>query len=112
MRASVCLPVTDWRAAALHAASACYSAADACGFSAQGKMSAQGVPSTDCGAVRARSNVASPRSPILTTPWLPLMNMLSHFRSLWMIGGVCPAGSRRPSGSQYPLNRERCSGMA
>ena len=49
-----------------------------------------GVPSTDCGAVLARSSVASPRSPILTTPSLPLMKMLSHLRSRWMIGGEWP----------------------
>jgi len=50
----------------------------------------EGAPSTDCGAVRARSSVARPRSPILTTPWAPLMKMLSHFRSRWMMGGLWP----------------------
>lgn len=33
-------------------------------------------------------SVASPRSPILTDPVGPVMNMLSHLRSLWMIGGA------------------------
>ena len=37
-----------------------------------------GAPSTLCGAVRARSIVARPKSPIFTTPSLPLMKMLSH----------------------------------
>ena len=32
--------------------------------------------------------VASPRSPILTSPVVPLMKMLSHLRSRWMMGGV------------------------
>ena len=32
-------------------------------------------------------NVANPRSPILTDPVVPVMNMLSHFKSLCMIGG-------------------------
>ncbi len=50
----------------------------------------EAAPSTDCGAVRARSSVARPRSPILTTPWAPLMKMLSHFRSRWMMGGLWP----------------------
>lgn len=33
-------------------------------------------------------SVARPRSPILTEPVGPVMKMLSHLRSLWMIGGV------------------------
>lgn len=33
-------------------------------------------------------SVAKPRSPILTEPVGPVMKMLSHLRSLWMIGGV------------------------
>jgi hypothetical protein len=37
-------------------------------------------PSTDCGAVRARSSVARPRSPIFTMPCAPLMKMLSHLQ--------------------------------
>lgn len=36
----------------------------------------------------ARLSVASPRSPILTDPVGPVMKMLSHLRSLWMIGGA------------------------
>lgn len=35
-----------------------------------------------------RIKVASPRSPIFTEPVGPVMKMLSHFRSRWMIGGV------------------------
>jgi hypothetical protein len=41
-----------------------------------------GVPSTLCGVVRPRHSVARPRSPILTTPLVPLTKILSHFRSL------------------------------
>lgn len=33
-------------------------------------------------------SVASPRSPIFTNPVVPLMKILSHFKSLWIIGGV------------------------
>lgn len=36
----------------------------------------------------ARLSVASPKSPILTDPVGPVMKMLSHLRSLWMIGGA------------------------
>ena len=50
----------------------------------------QNLPSTLCGAVRARSMVAKPRSPILTTPSQPLMKMLSDLRSRWMMEGVWP----------------------
>lgn len=32
--------------------------------------------------------VAKPRSPILTEPVGPVMKMLSHLRSRWMMGGV------------------------
>lgn len=39
-------------------------------------------------AKEALLRVASPRSPILTEPVGPVMKMLSHFRSLWMMGGV------------------------
>ncbi len=35
-----------------------------------------------------RFRVARPRSPIFTRPVVPLMKMLSHLRSLWMMGGV------------------------
>lgn len=35
-----------------------------------------------------RIKVASPRSPIFTEPVGPVMKMLSHFKSRWMIGGV------------------------
>ena len=33
-------------------------------------------------------SVARPKSPIFTRPVVPLMKMLSHFRSRWMMGGV------------------------
>lgn len=36
----------------------------------------------------ARLSVASPKSPILTDPVGPVMKMLSHFKSLWMMGGA------------------------
>lgn len=36
----------------------------------------------------ARLSVARPKSPILTDPVGPVIKMLSHFRSLWMMGGV------------------------
>lgn len=39
-------------------------------------------------AKEARFRVARPRSPILTDPVGPVMKMLSHFKSLWMMGGV------------------------
>lgn len=35
-----------------------------------------------------RIKVASPRSPIFTEPVGPVMKMLSHFKSRWIIGGV------------------------
>lgn len=35
-----------------------------------------------------RIKVASPRSPIFTDPVGPVMKILSHFRSRWIIGGV------------------------
>lgn len=41
-------------------------------------------------------SVASPRSPIFTLPVGPVMKMLSHFRSLWMIGGVRVCRKWRP----------------
>lgn len=40
--------------------------------------------------------VARPRSPIFTEPVGPVMKMLSHFRSLWMIGGVLVWRKWRP----------------
>ena len=40
--------------------------------------------------------VASPRSPILTKPVVPLMKMLSHLRSRWMIGGVLVCKKSKP----------------
>lgn len=33
-------------------------------------------------------SVARPKSPILTEPVVPVMKMLSHLRSRWMMGGV------------------------
>lgn len=39
-------------------------------------------------AKEALFSVASPRSPIFTEPVGPVMKMLSHLRSLWMMGGV------------------------
>lgn len=39
-------------------------------------------------AKEALLRVASPRSPILTEPVGPVMKILSHLRSRWMIGGV------------------------
>lgn len=39
-------------------------------------------------AKEALLSVASPRSPILTEPVGPVMKMLSHLRSRWMMGGV------------------------
>ena len=39
-------------------------------------------------AKEARFRVARPRSPILTEPVGPVIKMLSHLRSRWIIGGV------------------------
>ena len=39
-------------------------------------------------AKEAFLNVANPRSPILMRPVVPLMKILSHFKSLCMIAGV------------------------
>ena len=39
-------------------------------------------------AKEALLSVARPRSPILTEPVGPVIKILSHFRSLRMIGGV------------------------
>ena len=40
--------------------------------------------------------VARPRSPILTEPDVPVMKMLSHFRSRWMMGGCRVCRKWRP----------------
>lgn len=49
-------------------------------------------------AARALQRIAaSPKSPILTSPWLPLIKMLSHLRSRWIIGGSWPCRYERPS---------------
>lgn len=47
-------------------------------------------------AKEALFRVAKPRSPILTEPVGPVMKMLSHLRSLWMIGGVLVWRKWRP----------------
>ena len=39
-------------------------------------------------AKEALLSVARPRSPIFTEPVGPVMKMLSHLRSRWMMGGV------------------------
>lgn len=39
-------------------------------------------------AKEALFSVAKPRSPIFTEPVGPVMKMLSHFRSRWMMGGA------------------------
>lgn len=39
-------------------------------------------------AVGCCMTIAKPRSPILTSPWFPFTKMLSHFKSLWIIGGL------------------------
>lgn len=39
-------------------------------------------------AVGCCMKIAKPRSPILTSPWFPFTKMLSHFKSLWIIGGL------------------------
>ncbi|KAH9426963.1 hypothetical protein DERP_011632 [Dermatophagoides pteronyssinus] len=46
-----------------------------------------GVPITDFANERF-FNVARPRSPIFTDPVVPVINMLSHFKSRCIIGGV------------------------
>jgi len=33
-------------------------------------------------------SVANPKSPIFTDPVVPVINMLSHFKSRWIIGGL------------------------
>ena len=40
--------------------------------------------------------VASPKSPIFTLPVVPVMKMLSHFRSRWMTGGLRVCRKWRP----------------
>ena len=47
-------------------------------------------------AKEALLRVARPRSPILTDPVGPVMKMLSHLRSLWMMGGVRVCRKWRP----------------
>lgn len=47
-------------------------------------------------AKEAAFSVASPKSPILTDPVGPVIKMLSHLRSLWMIGGVLVWRKWRP----------------
>lgn len=47
-------------------------------------------------AKEALLSVARPRSPILTEPVGPVMKMLSHFRSRWMMGGVRVCRKWRP----------------
>lgn len=47
-------------------------------------------------AKEAALRVASPKSPILTEPVGPVIKMLSHFRSLWMMGGVLVWRKWRP----------------
>ena len=49
-----------------------------------------------CDFAAERMMVASPRSPILTSPEDPLMKMLSLFRSRWITGGLCPWRYIRP----------------
>jgi hypothetical protein len=41
-------------------------------------------------------NVARPRSPILTKPVVPVMKMLSHLRSRWMMGGDLECRKAKP----------------
>ena len=50
-------------------------------------------------AKEALLSVARPRSPIFTEPVGPVMKMLSHLRSRWMMGGCGCAGSGAPWGS-------------
>ena len=45
-----------------------------------------GVPTMVC----PFCSVDSPKSPSFTSPWFPLMKILSHFKSRWMIG---PSGA-------------------
>lgn len=47
-------------------------------------------------AKEAALRVASPKSPIFTEPVGPVIKMLSHFRSLWMMGGVLVWRKWRP----------------
>lgn len=47
-------------------------------------------------AKEALFSVAKPRSPIFTEPVGPVMKMLSHFRSLWMMGGALVCRKWRP----------------
>lgn len=47
-------------------------------------------------AKEALFSVARPRSPIFTEPVGPVMKMLSHFRSRWMMGGALVCRKWRP----------------
>lgn len=47
-------------------------------------------------AKEALFSVAKPRSPIFTEPVGPVMKILSHFRSLWMMGGALVCRKWRP----------------
>lgn len=47
-------------------------------------------------ANEALLSVARPKSPILTEPVGPVMKMLSHLRSRWMMGGVRVCRKCRP----------------
>mmetsp|Transcript_3161 Transcript_3161/g.5420 ORF Transcript_3161/g.5420 Transcript_3161/m.5420 type:complete len:200 (-) Transcript_3161:417-1016(-) len=70
-----------------------------------------GVPRTLCGVVRPRQSVARPRSPILMTPLAPFTNMLSHLRSRWMMGGLCPCKYTRPCRICHAQRFSTCSSM-
>lgn len=47
-------------------------------------------------AKEALFSVAKPRSPIFTEPVGPVMKMLSHLRSLWIMGGALVCKKWRP----------------
>lgn len=47
-------------------------------------------------AKEAALSVARPKSPIFTEPVGPVIKMLSHLRSLWMMGGVLVWRKWRP----------------
>lgn len=55
----------------------------------------QGLPITLL-AKDALLRVARPRSPIFTEPVGPVMKMLSHLRSRWMIGGALVCRNSSP----------------
>lgn len=55
-----------------------------------------------------------PRSPILSSPVLAMMKMLSQLMLRWMMGGCCPWRKARPSSiwrSQRLTIRQRSTGM-